>query len=633
MRINARQILVFGVIGALCAALGVAVARPGLSQAETDALAARYSFATETLNPAPPGARVERTVAPGLNKIRGWISSVGAAAALSDLRGQGHAGDLCLVDPRDDSVTLRPVRSADPSGYAPVRLTPTGLPYDRTMAPMGCVPADIDVDGDIDHVVHYWGRSPVVFLNTGGPGAPTTGGHRAVELVTPMAVWNSGTFNIGDIDGDGNLDLVVGNYFPDGARVLDPEAHDETRMQMQNSMSLARNAGINRILLGKPTGRPDELPSYTDVSTALSRDAAASWTLATGLQDMTGDGLPELYQANDFGPDQFMVNRSTPGNVRFSEIVGERDWTTPKSTVVGRDSFKGMGVTFTYDGDAPLPSMIVSNITTPFALHESNFAFTPTGTPAELAAGGFPFDERSEELGIARAGWCWDVRSGDFDNDGTDEIMQANGFLKGEKNKWPHLQELAMGNDDLLRHPEFWPNFRPGDDLSGSEPNRFWVRGPDGRYTDLAAATGIAAGDNTRAIAYGDVDGDNKLDAVVANQWEDSVLLRNTAPAGPAADLRLVRPAPAGSGDAVTDVIGAQVRLHHPDRPQRAQLYPANGHTGVSAARLHLAIPGGGTTPATVTWRDAGGLHEATVNVRPGHGTILLTSDGTAEVR
>lgn len=633
MRTIARQLLVSGVIVALGAAAGLMVVRPALSEEEAAALAADYRFVAEPVNSAPPNARTERAVAPALAGIGAWISSVGAAAGLSDLRGLGRPGDLCLVDPRDDSVTLRPSLPSGKDGYAPVRLVPNGLPHDRTMAPMGCVPVDIDADGDIDHIVHYWGRSPVVYLDTDGPGVPTAASERPVELVMPMAVWNTETLNVGDVDGDGNLDLLIGNYFPDGARVLDPDADDETRMEMQDGMGLARNGGLNRLLLTRPTGRPDELPRITDASTALTREAASSWTLATGMQDLTGDGLPELYQANDFGPDQLMLNESTPGRVKLTEVRGSRDMVTPKSEVLGNDSFKGMGVTFTYDGDAPLPTMVVSNITTPYALHESNFAFTPNGPPAELAAGEVPFADHAEELGLARAGWCWDVRAGDFDNDGVDELMQANGFLRGEVDRWPVLQELAMGNDELLHNPAFWPHFRPGDDLSGHEPNRFFVRGPDGRYADLAGRTGVAADDNTRALAFGDVDGDGRLDAVVANQWQDSVLLRNHAPAGPAAGLRLVRPAEAGPAGAVTPAIGAQVRLHHPRHPQRAQLYPANGHTGVSAPELHFALPGDHAVPATVTWRDAGGHHEARVEVRPGRSTILLGTDGTATVR
>lgn len=636
MRTHLRQLLVSGIIVALCVALGVLVARPALSESEARDLASRFRFTSEPVNSTPAGARAERAVAPELGGIRSWISAVGAAAGLSDLRGLGHPGDLCLVDPRDDSVTLRPAQPSEPGGYPPVRLTPDGLPYDRTMAPMGCVPVDIDEDGDVDHVVHYWGRSPVVYLNTAGQGAPKPGDHRAVELVTPMQVWNTETLNVGDVDGDGHLDLVIGNYFPDGARVLDPDADDETRMQMQDSMSLARNGGTNRVLLTKPTGHADQLPKITDQSTALTQAAAGSWTLATGMQDLTGDGRPEIYQANDFGPDQFIRNDSTPGRVEFTEVRGTRDLTTPKSEVLGYDSFKGMGVTFTYAGDASLPSIVVSNITTPYALHESNFAFTPARSPGELADGDLPFEERSEALGLARSGWDWDVRAGDFDNDGTDEIMQANGFLRGDVNRWPLLQELAMGNDTLLHNPAFWPNFGPGDDVSGHEPNRFYVRDQAGHYTDLAGQTGAAArdgDDNTRALAFGDVDGDGKLDAVAANQWQDSVLLHNTADAGPSATLRLVRPGEAGPDGAVTPAIGAQVRLHHPDRPQRAQLYPANGHTGVAAPELHFAMPGGDPVPATVTWRDTAGTHEARVEVRPGRSTILLDSDGTAELR
>lgn len=631
MSVFVRKAISASVVVLVCAAVGVMVIRPGLGAQEAASTAQRYGFTASSLNRSPRDTRSERAVAPGLHDIRGWISSVGAAVALADVRGLGRSADFCLVDPRDDAVTVAPVPDAGGERYPPVVLRADGVRFDATMAPMGCVPADLDEDGDVDFIVHYWGRSPLLFVNTAGVGTPRQNGFRASELIEPMQVWNSGTLNVGDIDGDGHLDVLVGNYFPDGARVLDPSAGDETRMQMQDSMSLGRNGGTNRILLTRPTGTPDALPSMVDASVALSRAAAGSWTLATGLQDLTGDGLPEIYQANDFGPDQLMVNRSTPGSVRLEEVTGARDMVTPKSEVLGHDSFKGMGVTFTYPTGTGLPTMVVSNITTPFGLHESNFAFVPDGTPADLLDGRVPFRDRSEELGLARAGWCWDVKAADFDNDGVDELMQANGFLKGEVNRWPLLQELAMGNDELLHHPAWWPNFGPGDDLSGKEPNRFWVRAADGRYHDLAEQAGISFPDNTRGIAVGDVNGDNRVDVLVANQWEDSVLLRNDRAGGPAADLRLVRPGAAGGKD--TPAIGAEVEVRLDGRPQKGQLYPANGHTGVSAHELHFALPGGGSAAATVTWRDGSGQHRADLRIRPGHQTVQLRPDGTAVVR
>jgi hypothetical protein len=219
-----------------------------------------------------------------------------------------------------------------------------------------------------------------------------------------MQVWNTTALNIGDVDGDGHVDILVANYFSDGARVLDPNAADDPRIRMQDSMGLARNAGVNRLLLTRPTGQPHTKPVIIDASAALPDEAARSWTLATGFQDLTSDGLPEIYQANDFGPDQLLVNHSEPGNVRLTEVKGRRDFFTPKSEVLGNDSFKGMGVTFTYPTGRGLPMMVVSNITSPYALHESNLAFVPTGDGSELLRGELPYANRSEELGISRSG-------------------------------------------------------------------------------------------------------------------------------------------------------------------------------------------------------------------------------------
>ncbi|MEU4832307.1 VCBS repeat-containing protein [Streptosporangium sp. NPDC023615] len=607
----------------LCGTLGFLTLRPGIAAGEAERLAARYSFQSVELNSSPAGARLERVVAPGLRNIRSWISAVGAAVALTDLRGLGHAGDVCLVDPRDDGVTLRPAPESGGASYAPVELRPSGgVRYDATMAPMGCVPADLDEDGDTDILVYYWGRSPVVFLNT-RPGVPTAAGFTATELVQPMQVWNSTALNVADVDGDGHLDVLVGNYFPDGSKVLDPSAADDSRMQMQHSMSMARNAGVNRILLGRPSGARDTLPAFTDASDAFGDDVARSWTLAFGMQDLTGDLLPEIYVANDFGPDFLLANESTPGKVRLRAVPGTRNLTMPKSKVLGHDSFKGMGVAFTYPGGTGLPMMMVSNITDEFALQESNFAFVPTGPPGELA-----FRDDSEDLGLARSGWAWDVKAGDFDNDGVDEMLQATGFLKGEHDRWPQLQELAMGNDDLLDLAGAWPNFRPGDDLSGHQHNPFWVRTAEGRYADLAPAVGIDQPDVTRGLALGDVNGDGRLDAVVANQWENSRVLLNRSAGPPGIDLELALPAAGGGTRAA---VGAQVELTGAVR-QKTQLYPANGHAGASASRVHLAAPGG-TVTGTVTWRDAAGRHQAPVSLTAGRHTLLLSPDGTAVTR
>jgi enediyne biosynthesis protein E4 len=72
--------------------------------------------------------------------------------------------------------------------------------------------------------------------------------------------------------------------------------------------------------------------------------------------------------------------------------------------------------------------------------------------------------------------------------------------------------------------------------------------------------------------------------------------------------------------------------LHDRLAPQKAQLYPANGHAGVSAADLHVVL-GDPTVPATVSWVDGTGVHRADIVVRPGHHTVELRPDGTAVLR
>ena len=243
--------------------------------------------------------------------------------------------------------------------------------------------------------------------------------------------------------------------------------------------------------------------------------------------DVDGDLLPELYIANDFGPDVFLHNLSVPGHLRFQRLMGKRTMTTPASKVLGHDSFKGMGVDCGDLNQDGIPDLAVSNITSEFALEESNLIFLSTGNSDLMKSGIAPYHEASEPLGLSRNGWSWDIRFGDFDNEGALQIIQAAGFLKGNTDRWAELHELAMGNDNLLLHPASWPRFHPGDDLSGRDHNHFFVPAATGRYVDLSHELGLDDPQVTRGISTADVDGDGLLDFALANQWEDSFFFHN----------------------------------------------------------------------------------------------------------
>jgi enediyne biosynthesis protein E4 len=618
---------------------------PYLSDEERDEISARYRFTAMPLAELPgtdPQRRL-RDVNPNLQKIASWISSVGAAVALNDLDGDGLPNDVCHVDTRNDEITVAPVPGTG-ERYAPFALSPAPLPYERaTMAPMGCVPADLNEDGRVDLLGYYWGRTPIVYLRL------ASGGYRPVEIVDGVQRWFTNAATVADLDGDGHLDVLITNYFPDGARILD--AHASVPDTMQDSMSRAYNGGSKRFLLWQQASDGAQ-PSVTfaDVRDVMHPDHEGGWTLAVGAADLDGDMLPELYFANDFGPDRLLHNRSRPGALTFAALDGRRGFTTPSSKRVGHDSFKGMGVDFAdLNGDGLL-DIYVSNIAARYALLESHFMYVSTGDPESMATGKAPYVDRSESLGLSRSDWSWDSRFGDFNNDGVVEALQATGFVKGEVDRWPELQELALGNDQMVKHAGAWLRSQPGDDIAGHTANAFFVKASDGRYYDLAAALDIDELQVTRGIATADVDGDGDLDFAVANQWEASRFYRNDCPScAPALSLYLLLPTATAASAAFAvqpgypqmlgrAAIGASVELNLPDgRRYVAQVDGGSGHSGKRSHELHFGlagVPAQAALPVRIRWRDAGGVvRERTVKLPAGAHTVMLGHDrqGAAE--
>ncbi|MBM4336191.1 MAG: CRTAC1 family protein [Deltaproteobacteria bacterium] len=628
---------------ALIAAVGSAVGLPELGADERSALASRFHFAPVALEEWSEGPhQTRRSVNPSLERHSGWISAVGAAVALADIDGDGLANDVCQVDPRTDRVTIAPVPGSG-ARYPITALSAGSLPYDAaTMAPMGCVPGDFNEDGRTDLFVYYWGRTPISFLSRAAPGEkPSAAGYVPLELSRSGERWYTNAATFADIDGDGHADLLIGNYFQDGARILDAGATEPD--SMQHSMSRAYNGGKNRVFLwsAKDSGTSREpRVAYREVAGVFDELSLHAWTLAIGAADLDGDLRPELYFANDFGPDRLYRNASRAGRPRFELVEGKRGLDTPRSRVLGRDSFKGMGVDFAdVNGDGRL-DFFISNIADDYALLESHFLFVSDGEWGSPGTGVAPYSDQGDALGVARSSWGWDTRFGDFDNDGVPEAVQATGFAKGDTNRWPELQELATANDELLALAGTWPRFQAGDDLSGHAPNPFYARASDGRYYDLSAELGIDQPQVSRGIATADVDGDGDLDFAVANQWEPSVFYRNERSGAANAFLGLHLAHPVGGAakevrvrsghpdGASWPAIGAAATVRRADgRVLVGQVDGGNGHSGVRSPELHFGLGDAGdrSSRVLVRYRDRFGRPaQVELDLASGWHTVVL---------
>lgn len=625
------------------AAIGLALAcyamarLPALSPREAQQLADRFSFKRLPLPEAPshPPYKFVRKVHPSLERISAWVSSMGAAVSLADLDGDGLPNDLCSVDPRTDRVTIAPVPGTG-DRYRPFSLSPAPLPYNlETMAPMGTLAGDFNEDGLMDVLVYYWGRAPILFLRKQSSAAAAStplslADYLPIELSPGDERWYSTTAIQADLDGDGHVDLLVGNYFPDGARILD--AHATGTEVMHEGKSKALNGGYKHIFLWQAgTSGPIPTARYQEIQHVFSEEVARGWTLAMGAADLDGDLLPELYIANDFGPDRLLHNRSRPGHLEFALLEGQRDFTTPKSCVLGHDSFKGMGVDFgDLNGDGLL-DIYVSNIATRYGLTESHFLWLSTGQTDLMKQGIAPYVNASEALGLSRSGFSFEARLVDLDNDGALEAMQACGFIKGTINRWPELQALGTSNDRIVHDPRFWPSFKPGADLSGHDCNPLFVRGTDGRYHNVGPQVGLSEPMVCRGIAIADVDGDGRLDFATANQWGPSYFFHNESTnVGSFLGLRLVH----ANG---SPAIGAVAHATLPDgRKLIAQADGGTGHSGRRSPDIHFGLGAWDKSrpvEVQVSWRDRAGLvQKRDLHLVPGWHTVRLEDAGTVAV-
>jgi enediyne biosynthesis protein E4 len=643
LRSNLKRIVAGVVLVTAFLAMRRATDHPGA--ADVNDIASRFAFTKTTLPEVDAHGRESRPVRevnPSIEHIRAFFSTLGAAAALHDLDGNGLPDDVCRTDTLTDRVLVSPVPGTG-DRYVPFALDPGAMALrELGQEPTNCLPGDFNEDGHTDLLVTYVGRGPILYTwQPAAPGAAalSAANYAASDVVPAGTVWTSIAVDLADLDGCGHPEVLIANYFADGAHVFDP--HGTDRVEMPDSFTRAFNGGGLHILRVTPPADGHGPAKFTEVKDALAGIPNRGWGLALGTYDIDGDLLPEVYVANDFGPDRLLWNRSTPGNIKFELIEGESRFSVPESKVLGHDSFKGMGIDFADINRDGIPDLFVSNITESFAFQESQLVFLSTGSLESLARGKAPYVEGGDKLGLGRSGWAWDAKFDDFDNDGTYEALQATGFLQGKISKWPEIHELAMANDQLTPHANrSWPVLGPNDDLAGHDRNPFYVL-EGKRYVDVGEQIGFGEDHPSRGIAIADVNGDGKLDMVVATMMGPASSYLNRAtktgafmglhlrlplPGQPAAPTTVRDGHPAASDAPTLAALGAVVTVSLPDGSKiTRQVDGGNGHSGKRSPDVHIGLGAvSGPVRVEIKWRDAVGVHTETQSLAPGWHTVVL---------
>ncbi|MCH8252807.1 MAG: CRTAC1 family protein [Planctomycetes bacterium] len=495
-----------------------------------------------------------------LDNIMSWVASVGAAAAAGDFDRDGWI-DLYVTDSRKGEPNHLYRNNGDGT-FTDVAASAgvADLNGDKGTS-MDCVWGDYDGDGWVDLYVLRWGNDALFRNNGDGTFTDVTDDCFRTRDGKKGTEWANGNAVIFfDYNLDGRLDLYVGNYFDE----VDLW-HLKTTSIMHDDFEKSRNGGRNFLYRQESDG------TFVETAVALGLDDPG-WTLAVGSADVNNDGWPDLYCADDFGPDQVFINN---GDGTFKNVSG---------SAVAADTKKGMSVDFgDFNNDGWL-DVYVTNITTAEYLQEGNMLWYNNGVAED---GTWSLTDISLETGTYDGGWGWGAKFFDYDNDGDLDIIAVNGFISaGKGNYWYDLASWTVLGEDSA-DARNWPSI--GDrSFSGYETTRFWQNDGFFSFTQRAADVGLDSDRDGRGVVCFDYDNDGDLDLFVANQNQPPHLYRNDART--AGHWLMVALEAAPETGTNRDAIGTRVTIVTPSGRQIRERDGGNGYCGQSDPRVHFGL-------------------------------------------
>ena len=316
---------------------------------------------------------------------------------------------------------------------------------------------------------------------------------------------------VGDIDGDGDLDIYATQYKPAYERGVMPEPYYD-----------ANDGHPAYLLLNDGTGR------FADGTEAAGLEKKRNRrTYSASFVDLDNDHDLDLLVVSDFAGMDLYYNDGKGNFVDRTDQLGEH-----------RFSFGMSHSLADFDGDGNLDIyMLGMGSTTARRLEGMNLgrpgfesiqdARMKMGYGNRLflgdGKGGYkqaPYNDR-----VARSGWSWGCTPWDFDNDGDRDLFVANGHLSGKscRDYCTAFWRQDIYQDARVENPVTSILFQDsmkglrGLDTSwnGYEHNVLFMNEGNGSYRNVAFLMGVSHESDCRSVVSGDLDHDGRPDLLV----------------------------------------------------------------------------------------------------------------------
>ena len=283
-----------------------------------------------------------------------------------------------------------------------------------------------------------------------------------------------------DVNNDGHLDLFVVNYmawkYTDtplcAFRGVADYCHPKFYKPLPNQLFLSKGDG-----------------TFQDVSAAWGVRQHPGKGMGVGVADYDLDGKPDLFVPNDALFNSLFHNVGD----KFEEVAFE----TGLSLTEDGGFISGMGLDFrdyNNDGYPDIAYVALNNQTFPLLENTGKGDFKEVTTPSGMRAA-------SIKMAGYGAGFY------DFDNDRWKDLFVTRG----------HVESMPIPGSDIDQFNTVFRN--PG-------------AAPGGKWTALTEEAGLnaAPGGRHRGLAFGDLDGDGRVDVVATALSADAEIWMNRSP-------------------------------------------------------------------------------------------------------